>query len=105
MKEREGNPAPRIAQTPAGILNSVGLQNPGVENFIRFELGELKKYSAKIIANMAGNTIEDYCEMARILSDSDVDMLEMNISCPNVKKKAAWRSGRTRIQSRKSPPK
>lgn len=85
LKEREGNPAPRIAQTPAGILNSVGLQNPGVENFIRFELGELKKYSAKIIANMAGNTIEDYCEMARILSDSDVDMLEMNISCPNVK--------------------
>ncbi len=85
LKEREGNPAPRIAQTPAGILNSVGLQNPGVENFIRFELGKLKKYSAKIIANMAGNTIEDYCEMARILSDSDVDMLEMNISCPNVK--------------------
>lgn len=85
LNEREGNKAPRIAQTSGGILNSVGLQNPGVQNFIRFELGELKKYSAKIIANIAGSTIEDYCEMAQILSDSDVDMLEMNISCPNVK--------------------
>ncbi len=85
LEERAGNKAPRIAQTPAGILNSVGLQNPGVNNFIRFELPELKKYSAKIIANMAGSTVEQYCEMARILSQSDVDMLEMNISCPNVK--------------------
>ena len=85
LKEREGNKAPRIAQTSGGILNSVGLQNPGVENFIKFELPELKKYSAKIIANIAGSTIEDYCQMAEILSDSDVDMLEMNISCPNVK--------------------
>ncbi len=85
LKEREGNKAPRIAQTSGGILNSVGLQNPGVQNFIRFELPELKKYSAKIIANMAGSTIDEYTEMADILSDSDVDMLEMNISCPNVK--------------------
>lgn len=85
LKPREGNRAPRIAQTSAGILNSVGLQNPGVHAFIKNELGELKKYSAKVIANMAGSTIEDYCEMARILSESDVDMLEMNISCPNVK--------------------
>lgn len=82
---REGNKAPRIAETPAGILNSVGLQNPGVKHFIAFELPKLKKYTAKIIANMSGNTIEEYCEMAQILSDSDVDMLEMNISCPNVK--------------------
>lgn len=85
LKEREGNKAPRIAQTNAGILNSVGLQNPGVHAFIEYELAELKKYSAKIIANMAGSTIEEYCEMAKILSESDVDMLEMNISCPNVK--------------------
>lgn len=85
LKEREGNKSPRIAQTNAGILNSVGLQNPGVEAFIEYELAELKKYSAKIIANMAGSTVEEYCEMAKILSASDVDMLEMNISCPNVK--------------------
>lgn len=85
LKPRQGNRSPRIAQTSAGILNSVGLQNPGVYAFIENELGELKKHSAKIIANMAGSTVEDYCEMARILSDTDVDMLEMNISCPNVK--------------------
>lgn len=85
LAPREGNKAPRIAETPAGILNSVGLQNPGVEHFIKLELPELKKQTAKIIANMAGNTIEDYCQMAERLSDSDVDMLEMNISCPNVK--------------------
>ena len=85
LAPREGNKAPRIAETPAGILNSVGLQNPGVENFIKLELPELKKKSAKIIANMAGNTVEDYCRMAERLSDSNVDMLEMNISCPNVK--------------------
>ncbi len=85
LNPREGNRSPRIAQTPAGILNSVGLQNPGVENFIKFELPDLKKHSAKIIANMSGNTIEDYCSMADRLSGTEVDMLEMNISCPNVK--------------------
>jgi len=83
---REGNKPPRIAEVPAGILNSVGLQNPGVVAFCKGELPELKKRTkAKIMANMAGNTIEEYCQMAEILSDSDVDMLEMNISCPNVK--------------------
>ena len=82
---REGNPPPRITETYGGILNSVGLQNPGVDAFIEYELPELKKYTCKVIANMAGNTIEDYCQMAERLSDSDVDMLEMNISCPNVK--------------------
>lgn len=85
LKERQGNKSPRIAQTSAGILNSVGLQNPGVERFIKDELPFLKKYSAKVIANMAGSTIEEYAMMAEILSESDVDMLEMNISCPNVK--------------------
>lgn len=85
LKAREGNAAPRIAETPAGILNSVGLQNPGVQSFIKFELPELLKLRAKIIANIAGSTIDDYCEMARILSDTDVHMLELNISCPNVK--------------------
>ena len=83
--ERQGNAAPRIAETPAGILNSVGLQNPGVKFFVENELPFLKKYDTKIIANISGNTVEEYCSMAEILSDSDVDLIEMNISCPNVK--------------------
>jgi len=82
---RIGNPTPRIVETPGGILNSVGLQNPGVDAFIQYELPELRKHTCKVIANMAGSTFEDYCEMAEKLSDADVDMLEMNISCPNVK--------------------
>ena len=85
LKPREGNPPPRIAETYGGILNSVGLQNPGVEMFIKAEIPLLKQYKCKIIANMAGSTVEEYCEMAERLSDSEVDMLEMNISCPNVK--------------------
>lgn len=85
LKPREGNPPPRIAETPAGILNSVGLQNPGVEAFIKTDLPTLKKYSCAVIANISGNTIEEYCAMAEILSDSDIDLIEMNISCPNVK--------------------
>ncbi len=85
LKPREGNPPPRIAETYGGILNSVGLQNPGVDMFIKAEIPMLKQYKCKIIANMAGSTVEEYCEMAERLSDSEVDMLEMNISCPNVK--------------------
>ncbi len=85
LMPRAGNPPPRITETYGGILNSVGLQNPGVDAFIEYELPELKKYTCKVIANMAGNTVDDYCQMAEKLSDSDVDMLEMNISCPNVK--------------------
>lgn len=85
LEPRSGNAAPRIAETPAGILNSVGLQNPGVHRFIEEEIPFLRKYSCKIIANMAGSTIDDYCRMAEILGEADVDLLEMNISCPNVK--------------------
>ena len=85
LKMRKGNKPPRIAETPAGILNSVGLQNPGVNYFVTRELPGLKQYDTRLIANIAGNTVEEYCEMAEILSDSDVDMIEMNISCPNVK--------------------
>lgn len=85
LKMRKGNKPPRIAETPAGILNSVGLQNPGVNYFVTRELPGLKQFNTRLIANIAGNTIEEYCEMAEILSDSDVDMIEMNISCPNVK--------------------
>lgn len=86
LEPRQGNKPPRIAETPAGILNSVGLQNPGVEAFIRDEIPFLRKYKTKIIANIAGNTIEDYCKMAEMLSDEDIDGIELNVSCPNVKK-------------------
>ena len=83
---RAGNKPPRIAETPYGILNSVGLQNPGVEVFAEYLMPELaKKFDTNVIANMSGNTIEEYAEMAEILSDTDVAIIEMNISCPNVK--------------------
>ena len=82
---KEGNPAPRIAETPSGILNSVGLQNPGVDVFANYIMPELAKLDTHVIANMSGNTVEEYCEMAEILSDTDVSLIEMNISCPNVK--------------------
>lgn len=89
LRERPGNPPPRIAETPGGMLNSVGLQNPGVEHFIREDLPWLRKQGTAVIANIAGNTPEDYCCMAERLSETDVDMIELNISCPNVKQGGA----------------
>ena len=85
LRERPGNPPPRIAETPMGMLNAVGLQNPGVEHFIREDLPWLKQQDTVAIANVAGSTREDYCRMAEILSETDIDMIELNISCPNVK--------------------
>lgn len=85
LTKRDGNPPPRIAETPSGILNAVGLQNPGVDHFIAEDLPWLKQQDTAVIANIAGNTEEEYCRMAEKLSDSGVDMIEMNISCPNVK--------------------
>ena len=85
LTRRDGNPVPRVAETPSGILNAVGLQNPGVDVFINEDLPWLKKQNTVIIANIAGNTPEDYCAMAEKLSETDVDMIELNISCPNVK--------------------
>ena len=85
LERRDGNPPPRVAETPSGMLNSVGLQNPGVEHFIREEIPYIHGAGTKIIANIAGSTPEDYAEMARRLDDTDVDMIELNISCPNVK--------------------
>ena len=82
---RDGNPPPRIAETPAGILNSVGLQNPGVDAFIAEEMPFLRQYDVKIIANISGNTPEEYGVMCEKLSAAGVDMIEVNISCPNVK--------------------
>lgn len=82
---REGNPPPRIAETPMGILNSVGLQNPGVDAFIAHDLPFLRQYDLKVIANISGNTPEEYGQMCEKLSAAGVDMIEVNISCPNVK--------------------
>ena len=85
LHRREGNPAPRIAETPMGILNSVGLQNPGVDAFIEEELPFLRQFDTKVIANISGNTPEEYGVMCEKLSEAGVDMIEVNISCPNVK--------------------
>lgn len=85
LKPRMGDPPPRIAETPSGILNAVGLQNPGVDHFIERDLPWLKEQETVVIANIAGNTPEEYAQMAEKLSESSVDMIEMNISCPNVK--------------------
>lgn len=83
---REGNPPPRIAETSSGILNSVGLQNPGVDAFIKDELPYLKQFDTVIIANVAGSSEDEYCAAVDKLDKTDIDMIELNISCPNVKK-------------------
>lgn len=83
--ERQGNPAPRIAETPGGILNCVGLQNPGIDRFITEQLPRLRRYDTKIIANVSGNTVQEYESMVEKISDTAVDLIEVNISCPNVK--------------------
>ena len=85
LHRREGNPPPRIAETPMGILNSVGLQNPGVDAFIAHELPELRRHDLAVIANISGNTPEEYGIMCEKLSDAGVDLIEVNISCPTVK--------------------
>ena len=85
LEPKHGNAPPRIAETPSGILNSVGLQNPGVEYFIENELPFLLEQDAKIIANINGTTIEEYCKLAEKLNTYPIDLIELNISCPNVK--------------------
>lgn len=80
----EGNPGPRIAESPAGMVNSVGLQNPGVDHYLADELPKLKELGALVITNVAGHSDEDYAEVTAKLADSDADMLEINVSCPNV---------------------
>ena len=89
LNGQNGNPPPRIAETPSGMLNSVGLQNPGIDHFIEKELPYLKTQDTVIIANVAGHTVEDCVEIARRLEPTDVDMIELNISCPNVKQGGA----------------
>lgn len=80
-----GNPTPRICETYGGMLNAIGLQNPGIEVFVERDIPFLRKYNTNIIVNVCGRTPEDYCEVAERLSGEDVDLLEINISCPNVK--------------------
>ncbi len=86
LEPRQGNQPVRIAETPSGMLNSVGLQNCGVEYFIQNELPFMKNTGAVVIANAAGSSEADYVRIVQLLSDTDVDMIELNISCPNVKK-------------------
>ena len=80
-----GNPTPRVAETYGGMMNAVGLQNPGIDLFCERDIPFLKEYDTKIIVNVCGRSTEDYCEVVERLADEDVDMLEINISCPNVK--------------------
>ena len=80
-----GNPTPRIAETKSGMLNAIGLQNPGLDVFCKRDIPFLRKYDTKIIVNVCGKSEQDYCEVVERLGDEDVDMLEINISCPNVK--------------------
>ncbi len=80
-----GNPTPRIAETYGGMINAIGLQNPGIDTFLKRDVPYLRKHDAKIIVNVCGKSTEDYVETVERLTDADVDMLEINISCPNVK--------------------
>ena len=84
----EGNPVPRVAETWGGMLNAIGLQNPGIDVFLERDIPFLKKFDTKIIVNVCGKSVEDYLEVVEKLSDSGVDLLEINVSCPNVKEGA-----------------
>ena len=83
-----GNPTPRVAEVYGGMLNAIGLQNPGIEVFCERDIPFLKQYDTKIIVNVCGKTVEDYVEVVERLADTEVDMLEINVSCPNVKEGA-----------------
>jgi dihydroorotate dehydrogenase (NAD+) catalytic subunit len=86
LKEREGHPAPRIVETPAGMLNAIGLQGIGVHRFVAEKLPELRARRATVIVNVCGTSIDEYAEVSRILSDAEgVGAIELNISCPNIK--------------------
>ena len=83
-----GNPTPRVTETYGGMLNAIGLQNPGIDVFIERDIPFLRKYDTKIIVNVCGKTVEDYLDVVERLADEPVDMLEINVSCPNVKEGA-----------------
>ena len=86
LKPMEGNPAPRIYETPCGMLNAIGLQNIGVEVFINEKLPYLRQFDTKIIVNILGNSVEEYITLAEKLQEEGIDAVELNVSCPNVKK-------------------
>ncbi|MCI8397728.1 MAG: dihydroorotate dehydrogenase [Clostridia bacterium] len=85
LKPRPGNRPPRVCEVTGGMLNSIGLQNPGVEFFMEYDLPWLRKFDTKIIVNACGSSIEEYVELAKILNTLDIDGVELNLSCPNVK--------------------
>lgn len=83
-----GNPTPRVCETQAGMMNAIGLQNPGIDTFIERDLKFLSQYNTKVIVNVCGKSVEEYVGVVERLADTDVDMLEINVSCPNVKEGA-----------------
>ena len=84
LNPRPGNTGQRVYETPSGIMNSIGLENPGVKHFIEEILPEMRKMDTVILANLGGHSVEDYLIAAEMLNDADIDMIELNISCPNV---------------------
>jgi dihydroorotate dehydrogenase (NAD+) catalytic subunit len=86
LEPMQGNPSPRICETPCGMLNSIGLQNVGLKKFLRDKLPYLRKFETKLIVNILGNTAEEYVRLSKTLEDAGVDGIELNVSCPNVKK-------------------
>lgn len=86
LQPREGNPPPRICETPCGMLNAIGLQNIGLKRFLKEKLPYLRKFDTNIIANILGETIQEYVKLAQYLDDAGLDGIELNVSCPNVKK-------------------
>ncbi|MCX5717355.1 MAG: dihydroorotate dehydrogenase [Nitrospirae bacterium] len=86
LKPMEGNPSPRIYETPCGMLNAIGLQNVGVKEFLKTKLPYIRKFDTKLIVNIFGNTIQEYVKLSHILDNASVDGIELNVSCPNIKK-------------------
>ena len=85
LKLRPGNPPPRVVEVPGGMLNSIGLQNPGLEYFVNHDLPWLRHFDTKVIVNAIGSTIDEYVDLCRELNELDIDGVELNLSCPNVK--------------------
>lgn len=86
LKPMEGNPSPRICETPCGMLNAIGLQNIGLKRFLKEKLPYLRRFNTKVIVNILGNTIQEYEKLSEVLDDAGIEGIELNVSCPNVKK-------------------
>jgi len=101
LNEREGHAPPRIVETPAGMLNAIGLQGIGVHRFVRERLPELRRLGATTIVNVCGSTLDEYVEVCRVLSDHEgVAAIELNISCPNIKEAASSSGAACRVHTR-----